>query len=1054
MVKSDKILSHGKEESEGKNNGPATLLEEPEKEQVEEPRHYSAPVKIGTAGAPDQPPFNNGPGSRRTIDFFQKSYGNAATLRHFNYPIQAKLKVSQPNDPYEQEADRRVEQVMSMPESAIQRKPGIPGKSDPSYSDKQLVQKKISDQIPPLTQGKVASRAAEVTPAKQSRVESFSGGGQPLPESVRSFFEPLFGTDFGQVRVHTGSQAAESAAAIQARAFTSGQDVVFGSGEFRPEADEGRKLLAHELTHVVQQQGAPVLSPSCASLDTSECEVRADADASAGNQIHNKEKGSQFACCAPSGSRQELEADAKRGSEAVLTGNNYAPKFSTVSGNVLAYGESVADWFPNPEQQSRTEQRALEQQGLTDPQSRAKLEFRADSDADTHAARARYDISISASGGGGQIQSETTVMLDYVPDRRVSVVGPAVVQINPELGMGPVQDRPAFPYVLTFSRTINYSDRDGRTAIAEIDGLVFLSEETIAAQVSGATPSYEALLALLGDSGYTTASVQGSGPITAYFASYSATGNSLSIQSQGAASGLGYRGGLSLANVSQSADFVDPRVSAGEQYASLRALLFSADAAELARKSAEPEATSENSWFDDLTESLADLVGGALAQLIDAIDYATKAVVAWWDDLPPWARGILTAIGKFVAVLAAMAAIAGLIVGAAAIIGYAVPFGVVMLALGVIALAVGFVMSYISRLGEAWSSDNRWRLLLVPTVAVLDTLGISGIIEGISNESVLTGAPLNRTEEEQWETGTTGVLQLVGMFLMVRGMRAGPGGITVTPEVRGPIGDFHVLPTEKLPVLPEGHFWVRQGPEWVLFREPAAPEVPIEISIYSDGKGNINYNVRTGSRVVQSEAMTRPSGSNYQGGENRLPVELRGTGADNPYLEQGTGTLFDKGHGIDYVDRIEGPGVRSSNADVANFTPQARYWNSFLRNHLVGEIRGRGGGYRDMPIYSKNPTLTANGTPIPSEFVFVETSPTGQPRAAWRIPNDPTITTHQMTQLPQYGMSLSDIPSVMIRPGGGLCAPGSIIGPFGWISGERGDQEDNRSDRHYEIEFK
>lgn len=754
---------------------------------------------------------------------------------------------------------------------------------------------------------------------------------------------------------------------------------------------------------------------------------------------HEKVHRSQFASHAPSGSRQELELDAQLGSEKIISGEkNYVPMFSAQPGTVLAYGEGAQYWFPNLEQQSRSEERALEQQELIDPQNRTQLEFKTSSADDASYARARYDVSVSASGNEGQIQSVTTVILDYDKNRSVSVVGPAVIQVNPEIGLGPVYERPAYPYVLTYTRTIKYTDNNKRTALVEVDGHVFISEKTLSAQLFGVTPSYEALLSLMGDNGYITASVQGSSSITSYFASYASAGNSLSVQSQGAVSELGHRSGLSGIDVSQPASFVDPRTSVGIQYQSLRAFLLSADAAELARKMAEPP-PRERSWFEDLTKSIANFIGGALEPLIDAIDSTIDAIVALWNDLPPWARGILTAVGKFAAALLVMAVVAALIVEIAA---GAVTFGVAMLALGVLALAVGFAMSFISRIGEAWNSDNRWRLLLVPTIAALDTLGISGIIESVTDESILTGTPLNRTEEEQWEAGTTGVLQLVGIFLLARGMRGSPRGRAVTAEVRGPLQDFHALPTERLPVLPEGHYWVRQGPEWVLFREPMAPEVPIEISIYSDGQGNINYNIRSGGRVLQGESMTRPSGNNYQGGENRLPPELRGTGENNPFIEEGTNIRYEKGHLTDYVDRIEGPNVRSSNADVSNFTPQARNWNSFLRNHIVSTIRGRSGGYREMPIYESNPSLTVNETPIPSEFIFVETSPTGQARAAWRIPNNNAIP-RQMSQLPQYGIQLSEVPSVMFEPSGTMRPPGTFVGPFGQISGMFGNEESN-----------
>ena len=82
-----------------------------------------------------------------------------------------------------------------------------------------------------------------------------SGGGQPMDAGTRGFMESRFGQDFGQVRIHTGGKAAESATAINARAYTSGNNVVFGSGEYQPESEGGRRLLAHELVHVGQQGG-------------------------------------------------------------------------------------------------------------------------------------------------------------------------------------------------------------------------------------------------------------------------------------------------------------------------------------------------------------------------------------------------------------------------------------------------------------------------------------------------------------------------------------------------------------------------------------------------------------------------------------------------------------------------------------------------------------------------------------------------------------------------------------------------------------------------------
>ncbi|MGH9764800.1 MAG: DUF4157 domain-containing protein [Blastocatellia bacterium] len=91
--------------------------------------------------------------------------------------------------------------------------------------------------------------------------------GQPLDSTTRAFMEPRFGHDFSRVRVHTDRRAGESARATNALAYTAGQNVVFGEGNYRPNTPDGKRLLAHELTHVVQQERtAPAPSPAGALL--------------------------------------------------------------------------------------------------------------------------------------------------------------------------------------------------------------------------------------------------------------------------------------------------------------------------------------------------------------------------------------------------------------------------------------------------------------------------------------------------------------------------------------------------------------------------------------------------------------------------------------------------------------------------------------------------------------------------------------------------------------------------------------------------------------------
>jgi hypothetical protein len=192
--------------------------------------------------------------------------------------IQAKLKIGEPNDKYEQEADRVAEQVMRMPEP----EPGNqPARTTPSIGqriqrlcpecEEELHRQPIDEddedkEMSLQAKGNTERVAPEVTPGLESRIQSLEGGGQPFPESVRAFFEPRLGYDFSQVRVHTDGGAAKAARTLNAHAFTFGRNIVFGPGEYAPETAAGKKLVAHELSHVVQQKKSGSLSIQLARL--------------------------------------------------------------------------------------------------------------------------------------------------------------------------------------------------------------------------------------------------------------------------------------------------------------------------------------------------------------------------------------------------------------------------------------------------------------------------------------------------------------------------------------------------------------------------------------------------------------------------------------------------------------------------------------------------------------------------------------------------------------------------------------------------------------------
>ena len=176
-------------------------------------------------------------------------------------PVQAKLTVGAPDDPYEQEADRVADQVMSMaPPAPVQRLAtgAIEVQRDPlAATITPLVQRAMEEEEEPL-QAKAMQRQTNSSnaPTLETRLNQSQGGGSPLPSETRSFMESRFGTDFSQVRIHTDSASVQMNQELSAQAFTHGRDVYFGAGKFDPSSDSGKHLLAHELTHVVQQTGS------------------------------------------------------------------------------------------------------------------------------------------------------------------------------------------------------------------------------------------------------------------------------------------------------------------------------------------------------------------------------------------------------------------------------------------------------------------------------------------------------------------------------------------------------------------------------------------------------------------------------------------------------------------------------------------------------------------------------------------------------------------------------------------------------------------------------
>ncbi|GAB3255292.1 eCIS core domain-containing protein [Chitinimonas naiadis] len=231
----------------------------------------------------------------RAHDSGRESVAQALGAGTLAPPVQAKLTLGAVGDAHEQEADAMAERVMRMPltetptatgeavqrqcssceqEEPIQRKCADCEEEDkvqrattPAQEEEEKQQdkeKKPDEAIArkhdtaagPTTGSSDAGGAGGGLPASTAaRIQQRRGSGSGLPASERGFFEPRFGQRFDGVKVHADGEAAQLSQSLGARAFTVGRDVFFGAGEYRPGTSHGRHLLAHELTHVLQQQG-------------------------------------------------------------------------------------------------------------------------------------------------------------------------------------------------------------------------------------------------------------------------------------------------------------------------------------------------------------------------------------------------------------------------------------------------------------------------------------------------------------------------------------------------------------------------------------------------------------------------------------------------------------------------------------------------------------------------------------------------------------------------------------------------------------------------------
>ncbi|MEM6528646.1 MAG: DUF4157 domain-containing protein [Chloroflexota bacterium] len=220
------------------------------------------------------------------VQSLQSSHGNQFVNRliqrmgsnptsPLKFPVQAKMTVTPANDTYEKEADAVAASVVQKMQSPdIQRAEGEEEEMqmkriqrEEGGEEEEMQMKRIQReeggeeeemQMKRIQRAEVDEDGGDISSGLESEIESARGGGQSLPDNVAQKMGDAMGADLSGVKVHTDNKADELNSAVQARAFTTGNDIFMKKGEYNPGTKSGQELLAHELTHTVQQGAVPM----------------------------------------------------------------------------------------------------------------------------------------------------------------------------------------------------------------------------------------------------------------------------------------------------------------------------------------------------------------------------------------------------------------------------------------------------------------------------------------------------------------------------------------------------------------------------------------------------------------------------------------------------------------------------------------------------------------------------------------------------------------------------------------------------------------------------
>jgi len=921
--------------------------------------------------------------------------GNQVVQQFFRAGIiQAKLAISSPDDPEEQEADQMAHTVMrshaGFPISSCSCAGGEEMCEECSQAhSSSSIQRSASHPAPP----------AHVPPTVGDVLRS---PGNPLDAAARAFFEPRFGRDFSDVRVHTDSEAADSARSINANAYTLGNNIVFASGRYQANSDEGHRLIAHELAHVMQQsqrgitsvrrQYGSVIAPGNASglaptqtpaIENATAPAAASPPVIWGLDMSVKPPSRYLSVSIPGHSLTEVAI--------YLYGSpDSAAALSSANGGLAEHLGAGAVFRPT-----------------TDPLS----------------AKAASDLS-AAIQRGGMLRSEG--LPTETPGKeqlvyRFSAVGqPFELTEVQYLGMlrgsafwirheaGMLQDY-ASVYLEAQHDHVENSNSVIR-AISDWKGDADLPDESVYT-----IPIDQAQQLIDWQKGLSV-SVESKSEIATALIRLQALAEKVDFAKHAWHTYINatIEGAGSTAHALEVTRNVSFGIAAGLAGAVAAPVIFAAAGGGVLGGAAAIGGGALAGGATSGTLSFAGAAGGqglsmAITPGKQNFDWGYVGHETWSGTKSGALQGGLGAAGALAA-----PGLSNVISNRLYGVGTQ---GLTAAGTRVVNVVTGATLGgSFGGVGSAIENFSALREGKITFTQYLISIGI-----GAGSGTLMGGAFSLVPISGLYKTGGNRFNPFGGTPYTPRWMLAGPFS-PLQADWNPPAG-FNALPIDQLPPLEPGYQWVRLNNVWEPISMNGTFRDPVDLSWYGPEAGRGNYNLLTEEgQLLGSQAMTRPrSAGGYQGRPGSTRTDFPITRGD--FIEQGGTRTYIRGHNVDFHDTIDLPGTLDSNMDPANFTPEPDWWGLQPRNNLVQAIRARGGGYRQINFYGTNPRVTNNGTPIPDGVFFIETDAAGNAVDAWRIPFGPTAGPRTLAGINQFRIPVAQLPPTLQGPPPGLFTP-------------------------------